>query len=319
MDDGHRPLAVDVDVVAGGVEVPAAHAGRAAADLGEVQPLRPGEPLHVGGRRADAEGGDHGPAHLLDLVVAGLAVDAVGGDELRRDPPRPHRLQHVRVVVRGELHGHGAVDADRVVEALVALDELLDGDLGTVVDAAAGDGLGQLVGCVDPFGTGRSGPGRRLEHQREPDLRREPPDVVAGAGRRRRRAADAGLAQHVLHRRLVAAEEGRALRRAGDAARLAHPRRGHHVGLDRGLQPVDLDVLLQPAHDVVQAALVDDGGHLLVVAEPPGDVAVEPVLRSLADADDGGPDVVEGAGELLLVVREARLDQHHVHDGLDDT
>ena len=108
-------------------------------------------------------------------------------------------------------------------------------------------------------------------------------------------------------------------RRAGDAARLAHPRRGHHVGLDRRLQPVDLEVLLQPAHDLVQAALVDDGGHLLVVAEPPGDVAVEPVLRSLADADDGGPDVVEGARELLLVVREARLDQHHVHDGLDDT
>ena len=54
-----------------------------------------------------------------------------------------------------------------------------------------------------------------------------------------RGAADAGGAQHLLHRRLVAAEEGRAHRGAGDAAGLAHVRRGHHVGLDRGLEPVD--------------------------------------------------------------------------------
>ncbi len=35
---------------------------------------------------------------------------------------------------------------DRVVEPLVPVDELLDGDLGTVVDTAAGDRLVELVG-----------------------------------------------------------------------------------------------------------------------------------------------------------------------------
>ena len=149
---------------------------------------------------------------------------------------------------------------DRVVEALVALDELLDGDLGAVVDAAAGDRLVQLVGAVDPLGARRPGAGGRLEDEREADLGGE----VAGRRRRtgagRRGAADAGGAQHVLHRRLVAAEEGGAHRRPRDAARLAHAGGGHHVGLDRRLQRSTLEVLLHPAHDLVQAALVDDRG-----------------------------------------------------------
>ena len=39
--DRHRPLAIDVDVVAGGVEVPRAHARWPATDLREAQPLGP--------------------------------------------------------------------------------------------------------------------------------------------------------------------------------------------------------------------------------------------------------------------------------------
>ena len=206
VDDGHRPLAVDVDVVARGVQVPAAHAGRTAPDLREVQPLRAGEPLHVRGRRADVERVDDGAAHLLQLVVDGLSVDAVGGHELRRDPARPHRLQHVRVVVRGEVHGHLPVDADRVVEALVALDELLDGDLGAVVDAAAGDRLLQLVGRVDPLGAGRAGAGRRLERRagtrprRRTAGRRRPSGPAVDAAQRmpawRSTSFIAGLSRH---------------------------------------------------------------------------------------------------------------------------
>src|SRR5213078_2982243 len=49
------PLPVDVEVVARGVEVPSADPRRAAADLAELQPLRPEEPLHVRGAGADAE------------------------------------------------------------------------------------------------------------------------------------------------------------------------------------------------------------------------------------------------------------------------
>ena len=196
----------------------------------------------------------------------------------------------------------------------MALDELLDGDLGAVVDAAAGDRRLEVVGGGDPLGARGAGTGGRLEHDREADLGDEAPDVVAGAGAGRRRAADAGGAQHLLHRRLVAAQVGRAHRRAGDAARLAHVGGGHHVGLDGGLQAVDLDVALQPAHDLVEPALVDDRRHLLVVREPAGDVAVEPVLGPLADPDHRRPDLGQRPHELLLVVREARLEEHDVHD-----
>ena len=59
VDDGVGPLAVDVDVVGGGVEVPGADTRRAAADLGEPQALGSVEPLHVGRRGGDAERLDH--------------------------------------------------------------------------------------------------------------------------------------------------------------------------------------------------------------------------------------------------------------------
>ena len=100
--------------------------GRAAADLGEAQALRAEEPLHVRRRRCRCRAPSiTRAAHLLDLVVARL-VHAVGGDDLRRDPAGAHRLEHVRVVVADEVVGDAAVDRQRVVEALVALDELLD-------------------------------------------------------------------------------------------------------------------------------------------------------------------------------------------------
>ena len=78
-------------------------------------------------------------AERLDLVVTPALVDAVGGDELRRDPARAHRLEHVGVVVGDEVVHDLAVDRDRVVEALVALDELLDRDRRAAVDAGGAD------------------------------------------------------------------------------------------------------------------------------------------------------------------------------------
>ena len=60
-------------------------------------------------------------------------------------------------------------------------------------------------------------------------------------------------------------------------------------------------------------SLVDHRRDLLVVGEPLLHVVVQPVLRALADADDRRPDRVQAADELLLVVGEARLDEHDVH------
>ena len=127
--DGVRPLAVDVDVVGGGVEVPGADARRAAADLGEAQTLRARRTTPCGSPRCRCPSASMTRLpELADLVVERRVVDPVGGDELGRDPPVPHRLEHVGVVVRRPVVGDVAVDGDRVVEALVALDELLDRD-----------------------------------------------------------------------------------------------------------------------------------------------------------------------------------------------
>ena len=105
------PLAVEVDVVAGRVEVPGADAGRAAADLGEPQPLRPEEPLHVRGATCRCPSASLTRcAHLAQLAVVRRRVDPVGRDELRRDPPGPHRVEHVRVVVRDEVDATAPVD-----------------------------------------------------------------------------------------------------------------------------------------------------------------------------------------------------------------
>ncbi len=102
-------------------------------------------------------------------------------------------------------------------------------------------------------------------------------------------------------------------RGSGDPTGLPGAGGRHHVGFDRRFQPVHPQPALYPPHDVDQTLLVDDGRHLLVVGEPALDVVTEPVLGSLADADDGGADVVQGPHELLLVVREARLEEDHVH------
>ena len=212
---------------------------------------------------------------------------------------------------------HVAVDGDRVVEALVALDELLDRDLGAVVDTAASDRPVELGGRVDARGARRAGAGGRLDDEREADLGDERADVVAGAPPVERGARHPGGAQRLLHRRLVAAQIGGAHARARDAARLSHVRRGHDVRLDRRLQPIDPHHPLDDLHGVVQLALVGDRADLLVVRQPALDVVVEPVLGSLADADHRRPRLGEGAGELLLVVGEARLEEDHVHVGND--
>src|SRR5215470_645417 len=128
-------------------------------------PLGPKNPLHVRGRRPDAERGDDPLPHLTQFPVLRCAVDAVGGDELRRDPPGPHRLEHVRVVVRGEVHSHLAVDRDRVVEPLVALDELLDCDRRGALAAEHAEGLVELGVGVHPDSPRRPRPAARLEDQ----------------------------------------------------------------------------------------------------------------------------------------------------------
>ena len=215
--------------------------------------------------------------------------------------------------MRDEIDGDLAVDRDRVVEPLVPVDELLDGDLGAVIDAATGDRLVELVGSVDPLGAGCAGPGGGLEDDREPDLGGEVAHVLTAARPYRAGARNSGGAQGLLHRRLVAAQVGRVHRRPRNVTRLPSAGGGHHVRFDRRFQAIHPQPSLHSAHNVDEAAFIDDGRHLLVVREPALDVVAEPVGGPLADADHRGTDVVQSAHELLLVVREARLDEENVH------
>ena len=148
--------------------------------------------------------------------VVGRGVDAVGRDELRADPALAHRLEDVRVVVRDEVVGGVAVDADRVVEALVTFDELLDSDVAARPTAPSSASARSSSASESTRHRSRCpGGGAGLEDDR-----------VADPGRRSRgprprwlapvdcAVCDPDVAQRLLHRRLVAAEICRAHRRS---------------------------------------------------------------------------------------------------------
>ena len=100
--------------------------------------------------------------------------------------------------------------------------------------------------------------------------------------------------EHLLHRRLVTAQVGGARRGPRDRAGLADVGGGHDVGLDRGLEAVDPHRALDLAHGVEQGTLVDDGVHLVIVGHRRFELVVEPVDRTLADADHCRSDLVRG-------------------------
>ena len=313
VDDRVRPLAVEVEVVAGGVEVPGTDAGRAAADLGELQSLRTEEPLHVGRAGADPERLDDPLAHLTHLPVVRHRVDPVGGDVLRGDPAGPHRLEHVGEVVAREVGRRPSVDGQGVVEPLVALDVLLDRDRADTLVAEVRQHVAELLLVVHPGGVGSAGTAAWLEDQREPDGAREVLDLLDVVGRGRRGGRHADGAERVLHRRLVAAQPGGAHRRPGDGARLAHLGDGHDVRLDGGLQPVHPHVVLDPPHRVGHRADVDDAAHPVVVPHPAPELVVEHLLRRLADADHLGADRGQCPDELALVPGKVRFYEDHAH------
>jgi hypothetical protein len=206
-----------------------------------------------------------------------------------------------------------AVDRDGVVEALVAFDELLDRDRSAAVEGHAGEHRLQRLPVVHAVGARGARTVARLEYERIADPLREGAHGVRGLSAQRLRRGDAGLAQHVLHAGLVAAQPRRARGRAGDAAGLAHAGRRADVSLDRGLQPLHAHLALHEAHGVRERLLVHDGAHLLVVREPVPQLRIERLLRTLADADGGRAHRVQRARELALVGGKARLHEDHVH------
>ena len=215
--------------------------------------------------------------------------------------------------MRCEVGRHLPADRDGVVEALVALDELLHGDRFGALAAEDSQRVVEADGVVGPHRVQGAGAAARLEDQREPDLLGERAGFGGAADRGRGGGRYPRLAQHLLHRRLVPAQPGRPHRRARDRARLADLRRRHGVRLDRGLEPVHPQLVLHPADRRRHGLDVSDRTHLLVVVQPALQLAVKRAGGILADADHGRPGAGQRAGEVPLVVWEERLNEDHVH------
>ncbi len=206
-----------------------------------------------------------------------------------------------------------AVRGQGVVEALVPLDVLLDRGRGAVIHPRRGDGVLELVGVVHLVGTGGTRRVVRLQDDGVADLLGELADLFRRGRAGGLGARHVGLAQYILHRRLVAAEEGRADGGARDLARLAHARERHHVRLDGALEPVDPGPLLEPANGGLQRGLVHDGRHLLVVAEPALQVSGKPLDGRLPDRDDVCADFAQRTHELTLILGKGRFEEDDTH------
>ena len=89
---------------------------------------------------------------------------------------------------------------------------------------------------------------------------------------------------------------------------------GHDVGLDRRLEAIDPDRTLDLTHGLEQGTLVHDGVHLVVVGHGGLEIVVEPVGRTLADADHRRADLCQGEHERPLVGGEGRFEEDDVHD-----
>ncbi len=208
---------------------------------------------------------------------------------------------------------HPAADRDRVEEALVPLDELLGGDRGATVDTLLDDRALELTVVVHPPGAGGAGGAARLEDDRVAHLGHEVAQLRRGGDAGRLGAGDVGAPQDLLHRRLVAAEEGGLDGGAGDARGLADLGGGEDVRLDRRLDPVHPLARLHAPDRFEEGGLVDHRRDLLVGDHPAAQLVVEVVVGRLADAGDARADRREPAHELALVVGKLRLDEDDVH------
>ena len=219
---------------------------------------------------------------LAQLLVVGHRVDPVGRDELRRDPAGAHRLEHVRVVVRDEVERRRARRSRgcrRSPRAPRRTPRRRSTSTPWPPKRPSAASSSRVV--VDPGGVERAGAGARLEDQRVADRRRRTraprrrwsTAVEAAVGTPAARSASFidGLSRHSHAVRTDV---------PGDRAVLPDLRGGHGVRLDRRLEPVDPDLVLDPADGVGHHADVDDGRDLVVVRHPALELVVEPVRRA---------------------------------------
>ncbi len=195
----------------------------------------------------------------------------------------------------------------------MALDELLDGDRARALAGVALQRLLELVVAVDADRALGAGARARLEDERVALALGEGARLGGRVDGRAGRGGHPGLAQRLLHRRLVAAQPRRAHARAGDAARLAHLRRRHRVRLDGRLERVDPDLVLEVADRLDHLVDVRHRADAVVAAERTEHLVAEVRLVGLADAVDVRAHRGERVHEATLVRRERRLHEDDVH------
>ena len=158
-----------------------------------------------------------------------------------------HRFENVRVVVRDEVVSHFTVDGDGVVEALVALDELLDRHARTLIHSHLVERSVELGVVIRASGAGSTGRARRFDDDGIAHGRDEVANLRTGAAAHRLRASNAALAKDLFHRGLVAAQEGCLRGRPRDRARFPHMGGRQDMSLDRRFEPIDGELRLKPS------------------------------------------------------------------------
>jgi hypothetical protein len=220
------------------------------------------------------------------------------------------------VVLRHALEHRLAVDAQRVVRELLALDELLEVDLRVVVDRR--EHRAQLIRVGDAVRVRRPCAGDRLDAHRIPDLLRRRVRLRVRPDPREPRDPQPGGQHPLLHDRLVAEPDRRARAHAGHPELLAHARRQHHARLPQALDAIRRDAPRRLADPPGRVVLVEQARHLQVV------VQVRPHLRRHLPARDIGhpvdlrPDLHEAAGEALHLRGKVGADEKDLHTSVGD-
>jgi hypothetical protein len=246
-----------------------------------------------------------------DAVAESRLGEIAHGADDRADPFVRARDERSRKVLADVLVRGAALDADRVVRVLLALDELLAARLAHVLHAR--ECVPQLVGVVAAVGVGAPCAGDRLEDEREPDALRGGERFRARPHALRVRNAESRAGEPLLHDLLVAESDRGVVRETRNAEPVAKLRSEKDERLPVGLEPVDRLALHPGANALLDRALVHDARHLEVVGERLAHLGREPVHRRVPDAVDANADLGETARVFVHLRGVVRREEDDVH------
>ena len=249
-------------------------------------------------------------SHLVATGQVGQ-VQVAQAERLRADPLLAPPFERPRPVVADVGVHDLAVDADRVVGVLLAVDELLDVHLIDMTHF--GDRGLQLRRVIRSVGVHRAGAGDRLDDDRVADLFRRRAHAGGVLRRRVLRSPDPGCRDFLLHQVLVAEWLALVDGHTAGAQLLAQARGQEHARLPETDHPIDLLAFGPLRRRLDDSVLVLKAGH--------SHVSREMLLRQrrhvsfglVADADHRSALEREPANEKRHLIGIARGDHHDIH------